>query len=1368
MSNPKPSTNSFKVPITAVPILKEDSDFFLWSSSLCAIIRNLNDGEAVSKHLKSVIEDARAASAPIAGDLDAVLGDNKSTSRVSASKKPKFNPESDAMRFLGNVLTMRISDDVFTSIMCFSPHFEEPLDLFSRLCSKKLTLRLDDQVHLQSEWSNFCMHKGESVSDFRMRLFKLVRKMRSFNPTFPTDTHIALTLISALPDKHRQMKESLSINLTLCRKLDIDVIDSVFKALLRCESSPDPATAKSSHALNNLGGGADTDRKMPVGKKKPRSSLKCTYCRKSGHTRDTCRARLKLCFACGSKDHQLQACPTSKKKTGGTSSYPRSQGTSGKPDKGRDPPVDDFKGDDSMFSLNMFTEVINHVLDSQHASHSVVIDSGASTHAFRPDCPIIRLKNRRDEQTRLKLPNGTFVTATSRADVWIGSFVFQNACISDQLSSSFVSVGCLAREVSGVTFTATRCVLGRNKKTLIFRYTRGLYILDPPHDLQFERAPDHVNALDQSEAALQEHAAMGHPFARNLACPTCMICKPIQLPHPSLSECKFAPGEFLMYDLMGPVVSSYLLLAVDRASRCLHYAIVDRKSDAAPALVRIVRYIHAQTSVRLKAVQSDSGGEWRSTALVEWLERRGVTVRYAPARQHQSQGLVERANRTVTDVTRCLLYHARLSPSSWSYAVAHAIYLLNRRTHKSTSRVPLLHLFPHEKILPQLRVFGEDCVVLRDPIDAKSDPAQRFAPKGQPAIFLGYSGPHFRVKNLCTHRTYVSPDVTFGQGPSTFALGPRVQSLLPSPPARAEGPVNVPNLALPVPQPNDRHIDVDVSELKNAEDDSDDPDPSPRRSGRRVQFNSRYADYVFQLGDSPCAGDLFETLSNVSVAAAKTDPAWEPAFAAELENISQNKVLRRLSWEEYHALKANDVPVVQGHWVLRVKSDGTKKARIVAGDTRRFVPLHEKTSPVISYPGVRMVLSHAMQLDKPLHQLDVSAAYLNASIDVDIILMVDGVPHLLLKALYGIQQAGLLWFKHLSSALSDAGFTPVYHEKCLFYDNQGNLLAVYVDDLVASCSDDQWRVIIKSLHKYCSRVKDVSSTTSYRLLGLLVQRGPTQLKVSCGEYIERLCVKHLSPASREVRVTHPFHLLLESLRPLDPDQSAQDPYRSLIGALLFIAGTCRPDVAFVVNYLARFTTSCTDDHLACARHVLAYLFTTRASGLVYRRHKCDVLHGYVDASFASPIHPRGKSTTGFCLYFYGNLVYWRSARQTIFAQSSTEAEFVAASECVRVLLYLRHVASAFLAVPTPMSLACDNEAVIKLSKMSTVTPRTRHLTVRQFLVRDTQASGTIAIRWVPTQKQIADTLTKILAPVTFRNQAVVLLSPVVIETTCHK
>jgi hypothetical protein len=139
------------------------------------------------------------------------------------------------------------------------------------------------------------------------------------------------------------------------------------------------------------------------------------------------------------------------------------------------------------------------------------------------------------------------------------------------------------------------------------------------------------------------------------------------------------------------------------------------------------------------------------------------------------------------------------------------------------------------------------------------------------------------------------------------------------------------------------------------------------------------------------------------------------------------------------------------------------------------------------------------------------------------------------------------------------------------------------------------------------------------------------------------------------------------------------------------------------------------------------------------------LTAYSDSDWAGDT-PSGRSTTGIILKLAGAAINWFSQKQSCVAQSSTEAEYIAANEAARDVHWARVFLSEIdCAQPKPTPLFIDNSTAIRMALEEGNTSRRKHINVKHHYVREQAAEGFIDLQWIPTAEQQADIMTKALA-----------------------
>ncbi|XP_074362014.1 secreted RxLR effector protein 161-like [Apium graveolens] len=141
----------------------------------------------------------------------------------------------------------------------------------------------------------------------------------------------------------------------------------------------------------------------------------------------------------------------------------------------------------------------------------------------------------------------------------------------------------------------------------------------------------------------------------------------------------------------------------------------------------------------------------------------------------------------------------------------------------------------------------------------------------------------------------------------------------------------------------------------------------------------------------------------------------------------------------------------------------------------------------------------------------------------------------------------------------------------------------------------------------------------------------------------------------------------DPFRPRKQDEEALEPevsYLSAIGALMYLANNTRPDIAFVVNLLARFSSDPTKRHWDGIKHIFRYLRGTIDRGLFFPNNSRLWIIGYADAGNMSDPYS-GRSQTGYLFTYCDIAISWKSTKQTMAATSSNHAELLTIHEASR-------------------------------------------------------------------------------------------------------
>ncbi|SOV06061.1 uncharacterized protein UDID_19260 [Ustilago sp. UG-2017a] len=220
----------------------------------------------------------------------------------------------------------------------------------------------------------------------------------------------------------------------------------------------------------------------------------------------------------------------------------------------------------------------------------------------------------------------------------------------------------------------------------------------------------------------------------------------------------------------------------------------------------------------------------------------------------------------------------------------------------------------------------------------------------------------------------------------------------------------------------------------------------------------------------------------------------------------------------------------------------------------------------------------------------------------------------------------------------------------------------------------------------------------------------------------------------------PCSLLVPSCFPSIP---AHD---KLVGQLLWVSNTARPDIAFAVGVLPRYMSIPINSAWKAAIHVVKYLNQTNEYQLHLggetNEHSDTPVTTYTDANWASNPTNGRRSTSGSITYVYGCPVSWKSHIQKCVALSAVEAEFVAASKAVRETLFFSYLLRDLEITDVRPVLYTDSQGCIQVSKDPAKHWKLKHIDTQYHFVHDHVQEGDVAIKYVGTANNVADVLTK--------------------------
>jgi hypothetical protein len=201
-------------------------------------------------------------------------------------------------------------------------------------------------------------------------------------------------------------------------------------------------------------------------------------------------------------------------------------------------------------------------------------------------------------------------------------------------------------------------------------------------------------------------------------------------------------------------------------------------------------------------------------------------------------------------------------------------------------------------------------------------------------------------------------------------------------------------------------------------------------------------------------------------------------------------------------------------------------------------------------------------------------------------------------------------------------------------------------------------------------------------------------------------------------------------------------YISKVMSLMYLAKRTRPDILKEVVYASTKCVNPTAGDLKKVVRIFKYINSTKGKCLEFLVSKLEVC-AYIDASHMCHPDTKGHGGVVISLGPHGGTIYAKSFKIKHISLSSCEAELAAGHEGIQRGLYVRRLLIEFGYKLGPVKLFQDNESTIKLLENNMSNSfKSKHIAVRYFYAREKINNGELKIVKLPSEKMIADVLTK--------------------------
>jgi hypothetical protein len=328
---------------------------------------------------------------------------------------------------------------------------------------------------------------------------------------------------------------------------------------------------------------------------------------------------------------------------------------------------------------------------------------------------------------------------------------------------------------------------------------------------------------------------------------------------------------------------------------------------------------------------------------------------------------------------------------------------------------------------------------------------------------------------------------------------------------------------------------------------------------------------------------------------------------------------------------------------------------------------------------------------------------------------------------------------------------------CMIDGNQCTI-AWYVDDNKISHVNPQ--VVTEFIERIEARFGKMTVTRGkdHTFLGMSVTfAGDGKVQITMKDYLTEAIDESGMNIDRSVATPAKKDLfdVDEAATPLKKDQA--DIFHSVVAKLLYVALRARMDILLPIIFLCTRVSKCTVQDQVKLKRVLEYIQGTLELTYTLGADDLSVFRSWIDASFA--VHPDMRSHTGGITSFGTGGIICKSSKQKLNTKSSTESELVGASDYLPNTLWIKMFMEAQGYPISECFFEQDNESAIKLEKngRSSCGPKSRHINIRYFFIKDRTKAEGITIRHCPTLQMLADFFTKPLQGALFRKFRDVIL-----------
>lgn len=394
------------------------------------------------------------------------------------------------------------------------------------------------------------------------------------------------------------------------------------------------------------------------------------------------------------------------------------------------------------------------------------------------------------------------------------------------------------------------------------------------------------------------------------------------------------------------------------------------------------------------------------------------------------------------------------------------------------------------------------------------------------------------------------------------------------------------------------------------------------------------------------------------------------------------------------------------------------------------------------------------------------------------------------KALQGHPESPRSWATLINSILTTKlHFKPTTHEPCLYrgmFDDEEVYFLRQVDDFAVASRNEATAIkVIEAIDKQMAiKIKDLGRLSRYN--GVDITQSSHFIKLSNETYLDKVFAGHswmitedTKTAAQPIPMYYDNKYIQQLEQAVRPESDADRRilqnrmgfnYRQAVGELIYAMVTCRPDISFALIKLSQYSNNPAEAHYIAIKQIFYYLRATKTEGIYFWRPQPNSnlpslplpdttasnytpesstraetpldLVGAVDADWGGDSNHR-KSISGIILRIAGGTVLYKSKFQDTIAMRSTEAEFTAACDAAKSILYVRSILDELNVTQIhATTLFIDNNGALMMGNAQQPTRRTRHMDIKKFVLVDWIEQDLLTMKYISTADNYSDAMTK--------------------------